>query len=172
MATITTRPLCRYMDKLSFVETAQSRLKLRRQGLSLPNSACTANAAEVIAGNLDILTGKAGVQTVGEYYALLLTPAGDEVWHQGLGVRKEHCLPLILLAVCDTFRRLILPFETLPYQLFGLADMTPREALERAGSLKRQHGGCEFCRDQLFGEAQCVNNTLCLLRLVGICICV
>ena len=151
-AVITTRPLCNFMDRASFLEAAQTRLKLRRRGLQLPESKCSQSAEDVVLGNMEMLTGRAGWQALREYHELLLMPDGDEVWQQDLGVRKSACIALILIGVGDTFRRLILPFEGLPYKALTLVEGDPRDALRSAEALRNQHTRCPACSDPLFSE--------------------
>ena len=152
---VTTKPLVVFMDRVSLVETLQSRLRLRRQGLKLPDSQSESSCVpeEVVRLNAEILTGEAGWDCIGAYQELLLTPADVAVWRHDLGVRKEQCLALILLAVCDTFRRLVLPFEAMPYQMFRLLDGNLLEALQLARSMRQQHASCDRCCDPLFAEA-------------------
>ena len=152
---ITTKPLVVFMHRVSLVEALQARLRLRRQGLRLPGSQRKGSCVpeEVVRLNAEILTGEAGWDCIGAYSELLDTPADAALWRHDLGVQKEQCLALILLGVCDCFRRLVLPFEAMPYQMFRLLDGTLNDALQLAKSMKRQHGSCDHCRDPLFAEA-------------------
>ena len=108
--------------------------------------------------NAEVLTGSAGWDAIGAYHEMLVTPVEAALWHQELGVQKEQCLSLMLLAVCDTFRRLVLPFEALPYQTFRLLHGSEQEALQLAKSLKQKHCRCSRCRDPLFSEVREVAN--------------
>ena len=142
------------MDRLSLAETMQNRLKMRRQGLLLPGhaSACEDLPYKVAQENLAILTGRAGWETLAEYQSMLLTPAGAQLWNTDLGVYKEQCLSLMLLAIGDGFRRLILPFESMPYQLFRLVHGNLDEAKALAVSLQQQNADCLCCSDPLFAK--------------------
>ena len=141
------------MDRLSLVMVAQRRLQLRRQGLDLPDSQCTMGSAEIIQENKRTMTGAAGWRVVDEYYQLLQAPPEATVWRQELGIRKTDCVALLLLGIADSWRRLVLVFEALPFQMFKLLDAADdASALDMAASLQRKHASCENCCDPLFGQ--------------------
>ena len=152
-AAVITAPLSSYMDRLSLVMVAQSRLRLKRQGLMLPDSRCDMTRAEVIMENKRTLTGDAGWDVIVAYQDLLQASPRDTVWRAELGIRKNDCVAHLLLGIGDAFRRLILAFDCLPYQLFSVIDAEDdEEALQKAEILQQQHCHCKHCKDPLFGE--------------------
>ena len=156
-ALVVTRPLTQYMHDVSFVEVAQNRLRLRSSGLDLPDSRCHHTREEVALLNLRIVSGDAGRHAIDEYFRMLQRPQTDDEWFSDLGVSKQQSLHLMLLALCDAWRRLVLPFEAMPWQLFKVIAMEPAHALDYVCVLRREHYStdCHRCSDELFSEAGC-----------------
>ena len=148
-AMLVTRPLSQFMNRVSLLEVAQNRIKLRRMGLSLPDSRCSSDRADVIQMNKDLLTGATGWQVVAGYQALLEAPSHDQVWDAGAGLNKSECINLLLLGICDAWRRLVLTLDALPFQLFQLIEGSESDALRAAETLIRRHGPCDQCCDPL-----------------------
>ncbi|CAE7227113.1 unnamed protein product [Symbiodinium sp. CCMP2592] len=107
---------------------------------------------QVVEMNLNILTGGAGKTAIAEYWQLLRSPATANNWFADLGVSKNDSLPLLLIGVCEAWRRLVLPYTCLPWQLLLVTRMDVDGALDFAVSLQRQHCGCPRCSDPMFAE--------------------
>eukprot|EP00439_Symbiodinium_sp_Y106_P065793 s1996_g10.t1 len=133
------RPLTNFMDQVSYAETAQTRLRLKSIGLELPGSKCPSSRDEVIEVNLNILIGGAGQGAIAEYRKLLESPATADNWFADLGVSKDDSLPLLLIGICEAWRRLVLPYSSLPWQLLRVARMDVDDALDLVAALQKQH---------------------------------
>ena len=151
-AMLVTRPLSAYMNRVSLLEVAQNRMKLRRLGLALPDSRCASDRSDVIQMNKELLTGATGWQVVAGYQALLEAPSNGQAWDAAAGLNKSECINLLLMGVCDSWRRLVLTLDALPFQLFQLIQGSESDALCRAESLLRTHGPCDQCCDPLFSK--------------------
>ncbi|CAE7247860.1 unnamed protein product [Symbiodinium sp. CCMP2592] len=150
-ALLVTRPLTGYMNTVSFVETVRCRLRMKGRGILKESSKCQDVApSELMSMSLRILSGAAGWTVVSEYTTLLEAPASDDMWLSDMGLEKQSCVHLLLIGAADAFRRLILPFESLPWSLFKVYNMDDDAAMTSLQSLRLQHRHCELCYDQLF----------------------
>ena len=152
-ALVISRPLTNFMDQVSYAETAQTRLRLKSIGLELPGSKCPSSRDEVIEVNLNILIGGAGQGAIAEYRKLLESPATADNWFADLGVSKDDSLPLLLIGICEAWRRLVLPYSSLPWQLLRVARMDVDDALDLVAALQKQHCSCPRCSDPMCAEA-------------------
>ena len=103
--------------------------------------------------NLAVLSGNRGRDVLREYLTLLQAPADHELWYPDLGVSKQESLQVVFFAITDSWRRLILPFKALQYQLLRLVVMEVEEALDYASVLRAQTRGCDNCKDVMFSQA-------------------
>ena len=169
-----TQPLSQFMDQVSYVEVAQTRLRLRSSGLELRESRCQQNRAEVALMNLQLVTGGTGNNVADGYCNLLQLPQSHPVWCSDLGVSKQDCLPLLFVGACDGWRRLVLPYDCMPWQLLKVLSMEPAAALDFAADLQKQHCRCSRCRDSGFSQvgdfSSCLSlfASLCPLSLPGV----
>ena len=139
------------MDKMSFLETVRSRYRMRLSGLALPESKCTRSTQDdMVDLGLEVFLGRAGRAVVAEFGEMLLTAPDDIIWH---GLDKRDCVELLLISGADSFRRLVLPFACLPWQLFGAVKQAPEAAFATLQALTRQHGQCPKCADPMFSKA-------------------
>ena len=168
-ALLVTQPLSAYMDRVSWVETAQARARLKAQGLRLEQSRCAAGSRDVALMNLQLLSGEAGLEVVAAYDELFRAHQDHDCWYRTLGVRKEDALNLLFLAVGDSWRRLVLPFQCLPWQFLRLVTFDGKEALDFAYACTHQHGTCDRCRDDLFTQAGSSGVCACVCLSVRAC---
>ena len=152
-ALVISRPLTKFMDEVSYTETAQNRFRLKSIGLELPESKCPSTRGQVAELSLNILTGGAGKTAIAEYLQLLESPATADNWFADLGVSKHDSLPLLLIGICEAWRRLVLPYTCCPWQLLQVVRMDVDNALDFLVSLNKQHCRCPRCRDPMFAEA-------------------
>ena len=120
------------MDLLSFADTVRSRIKLKSKGLRLSDTECTMTPQDLIRLNRKLLTGEAAREIICDFQCMLDAAESDDVWYASLGVRKPECITMLLIGIADTWRRLVLPSQCLPWQVFTLLD----EALSLFGPLE------------------------------------
>ena len=150
-ALLVTRPLTGYMNTVSLVETVRCRLRMKARGILKASSTCQDVApSELMSMSLRILSGAAGWTVVSEYTTLLQAPASDDMWLSDMGLEKQSCVHLLLIGAADAFRRLILPFESLPWSLFKVINEDDDAAMTSLHTLRMQHRPCDLCWDQLF----------------------
>ena len=72
---------------------------------------------------LAFLTGEQGYKTVRDYAAMLLAPPEDPMWLPWLPgqLSFEGCYLSLLGCMCDGWRRLVFPFDCLPWSLPPIA---------------------------------------------------
>ena len=142
------------MDQASLVETVRRRLRLRLQGLQLADSKCTSSEEDLVEMNLHILGGEAGWEVVLENYDLLLSdPATDANWCPHFGLPFATCAPLLVASMCDSWRRLVLPYQNITCCLLQLAVMDVQDGLELLWREQRKVAACSLCRDRFFAMA-------------------
>ena len=98
---VTTQPLSEYVNRVSLVESAQTRVRLRANGLELPRSRCRADRKSVALMNLALVSGEAGRAVIQDYQHMLQEPEDHPCWHADLGVSKERSISVVFLGVCD-----------------------------------------------------------------------
>ena len=145
---VLTRPISNYMDHLSFLETVRIRTRLRLQGI-LSNSQCKMLPDEFILANMRMITGDCGLETIHDYFNILQSPE-DLQWSTDFALNPNECLPIVLTAMCDAWRRLVLPFSGMPWKLFRLADMSDEDGLRFLHSSGLEAGSCQKCQDPFF----------------------
>ena len=150
---ILTKPLAAYMDHISLVETVRHRVRLRLQGLSFSDSKCQHSADELASMNLLVFTGQTGWDAVHQSYRLLLQDPSSDEWHPHYRLNYQSCVQLMLTTVCDTWRRLILPYQCLTYNILRAVQMEDESGLEFIWREHRRAGECPCCQDQFFAKA-------------------
>eukprot|EP00439_Symbiodinium_sp_Y106_P040833 s1043_g5.t1 len=124
---------------------------MKARGILKASSTCQDVApSELMSMSLRILSGAAGWTVVSEYTTLLQAPASDDMWLSDMGLEKQSCVHLLLIGAADAFRRLILPFESLPWSLFKVINEDDDAAMTSLHTLRMQHRPCDLCWDQLF----------------------
>ena len=93
---------------------------LKRKGLTMTDSECTVDHAGLVNLNLRLLSGAAAKEAIADFQCMLDAPETDDVWYSALGVQKGPSVIMILMGIADTYRRLVLPSECLPWQMFSL----------------------------------------------------
>lgn len=106
--------------------------------------------------NAKVLSGDAGMQVMYEYYNMLQQPE-DLVWSSEFGVRQCDCFPLVMIALADSWRRLVLPFWGLPWKLFGLVSMSSEQGLDFLRCAGMEAGECCKCQDRFFATVSHIN---------------
>ena len=147
-----TRPLTRFMDRVSYVETVRQRLLLRRSGLTLRDSNIQETEPDLAELNLQLICGEAGIDVIKEFYNMLAeSQLSDDMalW----GVSLEECLNAIITGMSDSWRRLVLPFESLPWKSFRILRMPPNTGLEFLRREHQQTSTCAACGDAFFFQA-------------------
>lgn len=168
-AIVLTRPISNYIDHLSFVETVRGRLRLRLQGVLPPTSSCTVTEEEFLMANMNILTGDAGLDCLHEYFNVLQTRS-DFIWSEDFGITEAECMPLVITAISDCWRRLVLPFWGMPWKLFKIISMDTNDGLKFLQSVGVEAGDCCKCQDRFFGLVSLVHtsmNNLCSDEKIG-----
>ena len=136
---VVSKPLRTFADRVSLTEARQLQQEYLAAGL--PRSA-TIDAAEahasgnnpervsreaVIQQNLEILTGQAGRDVVSDYTAIFLAPVQDPVWLPNIAgqpaVSFPETAPMLLLAMTESWRRLVLPMSAHPWTMFSFASL-------------------------------------------------
>lgn len=150
-----THPLTRYMDEISLVETVRHRFHLKSKGLSLSRSECSCEPADLQYLNGQFVLGHRAQDVVLAYGELLQAPPNDPRWMPFLSFGSLSfcaCLSSIVKSMCDAWRRLLLPTQFMPWQLFKIAcpDWTPTKAADFLETLKQKHCHCEYCSDCMF----------------------
>ena len=149
---VVTRPLSVFMDDVSLVEVAQNRAQLRGLGFKLESSGCQYDRREVARMNLQLLTGETGRKAVDAYTDMLQSPHTSDAWFSQLGVSKQDSLASVFLGLCDAWRRLVLPFQCLPFQFLRIIVYDGSQGLDYAETLAKQTAGCSGCSDRMFSE--------------------
>ena len=146
-------PLTRFMNHLSLVESIRVRVRQDLLGLErLAGSKCPFHVEELIEMNYKVLTGVEGRRAVQDFCDLLLQPPNSSKWCPFFGVSYVECAPLILQSMVDTLRRVVMPQQSWPWQMFRVVFMEAEEGLE---FLRRQHRhwrGCSLCKDRCFAN--------------------
>ena len=138
------------MDRVSLVETARHRLRLSLQDLKLENSKCKHSEADVVNMNLEILSGEAGWDVVMASYQLLLEEPDSPAWHPHYNLPHHACVGMIFTTLCDSWRRLVLPYQNITYKTLRLATMDAETGLEFLWREKQKVGECSCCQDRYF----------------------
>ena len=138
------------MDQVSFVETARHRLRLSLQNLKLENSKCKHSEADVVKMNLEILSGEAGWDVVMSSYQLLLQEPDSLSWHPYYKLPYHDCVGMIFTTLCDSWRRLVLPYQNITYKTLCLATMDAQAGLEFLWREMQTTGQCSCCQDRYF----------------------
>ena len=158
-AVVLTRPISNYMDQLSFLETIRDRVRIQMQGISPDTRSCQPTPDELIEKNARLFTGRAGLDVLHEYFNLLQLP-GDMLWSPELGLDQDECLPIVIMAMSDCWRRLVSPFCGMPWSIFGLVGIDDNDAEHGMSFLRRiglEAGPCEQCQDKFFGRVSQLN---------------
>ena len=141
------------MDRVSLVETIRQRVRLRLEGLKLPQSTCPYSAGDLIRMNLEILQGAAGWDTIDQCYQLLISdPTSSPNWHPEYAVPFAPSVPLLIASMCDTWRRLVLPYQNITFGILRLANMDVQEGLEFLWREFSRVQHCPQCCDPFFAE--------------------
>ena len=154
-ALLVTQPLTRYMDEISLVETVRHRFHLKSKGLSLSHSQCSCEPEDLQYLNSQFVLGNRARDVIFAYGELLQAPPNDPRWMPFLsvdGLGFCTCLSSIVKSMCDAWRRLLLPTQFMPWQIFKIAcpEWTPTKAADFLDTLKQKHCACEFCSDCMF----------------------
>ena len=149
-----TRPITNYMDHLSLLETVRIRTRLRIQNILPQTSKCTMSLEEFGQNATRVLTGEAGMDVLHEYFNILQLP-GDLAWSSFFGLNQDECLPITVMGMADSWRRLVLPFQGMPWALFRLIHMDFDQGVEFLRDTGLRTGGCAKCQDPFFGQVSC-----------------
>ena len=151
LALVTTRPLSNFMDHVSYVETVRCRLRLRARGLELAGSKCQLTSDDLVGLNLKLMTGAAGRQVLAEYLEMLQCPPDSAYWPACVSL--QDMAPLLVIGLCDSFRRLVLPYQCLQYQVLQVVDFDDdRAAFKHMIQLAKTHNTCPACQDPYFSK--------------------
>lgn len=134
-------PLASFMDEVSLCDTARSRVLMKSQNLSLPNSKCTFDMAGVQELNWRLITGARALQTVKEYCTILQTPPKSEII-RAFGIGYKEFFPHCFLTMCDTYFRLISPAKRIQIQVLGIFYVTDEEASQYLDHIGRNFKKC------------------------------
>ena len=128
---------------------------MKQQGLCLPNSKCQhSNTEAIVKLNLEVLSGEAGRTAVAGFCDMLLAPPNDEAWFPQLGIlTKASCLDLLFLGAADAYRRLVMPYGCLPWNMLRIVRQSPHAALATLKALQQQYRSCGHCIDPVFSQA-------------------
>jgi hypothetical protein len=121
---------------------------MKSKGLSLPKSTCTVTEVELPALNYSLLSGERAMQAVKEFLEVLEAPPSADVWMPWLGKAElsfSGCFDLLVTTMADTWRRLYLPFQSLPWIFFKIAFLEYEEAAQYMEELRTEVEDC--CRD-------------------------
>ena len=121
---IITKPLSDYMDQASLLETIRIRLRMRRHGLRLEASKCQHSALEFAKMNVKMLMGGDAWDVISKALNLLTTRQSEEL-HSAFGINVQDSMTPLIVSICDCWRRLVLPFQRMPWQLLRIVDMEP-----------------------------------------------
>ncbi|CAE7719587.1 unnamed protein product, partial [Symbiodinium sp. CCMP2456] len=122
-------PLATLMDFISLVETARSRAQLRIRSLALPGSQCNYSEEELRDMNWSVLGGAKGEEAVKDFSTLLLASPDEDIL-QACRVSFPDVLPHVFPAMCDAWRRLVLPAKKQKTRLLGVGRMDTSHAKE------------------------------------------
>lgn len=151
-----TYPLADYMDNVSFVETIRHRTYLRNSGLTLPDSKCRATLHDLIDLNRNIISGATGLKAVRAFLTTLQMSDDADVWMPWMTPKLQYrsCFDMMVEAMANAFRRLVFPFQCLPWSLFKIVGMDCPGALNilRSLDVESRSLGCHCCRDPSFAE--------------------
>ena len=151
---IITAPLAGYMHYASLVETVRHRVYLRARGLN-PPSTCPYGEDELRAMNFNLLTGQRGWEVVHDYYSLLMSPPGSPAWFPEFELPHTECVLLIFATMCDSWRRLVMPYQSLTSTCLQVASLSAQEGLEFLFRENRKMQACNLCQDQHFVRVPC-----------------
>ena len=149
---VLTRPLAAFMDRASLVDTVRHRFYLRVRGLNPPSN-CPYGEEELRSMNLDLLTGERGLEVVQQYYHLLLSEPESADWFPEFDLPYTKCILLIFTTMCDSWRRLVLPYQSITSSCLRIASMSSQEGLEFLWREQQKVGACILCKDQHFAQA-------------------
>ncbi|CAE7291626.1 unnamed protein product, partial [Symbiodinium sp. KB8] len=148
---VLTRPLAAFMDRASLVDTVRHRFYLRVRGLNPPSN-CPYGEEELRSMNLDLLTGERGLEVVQQYYHLLLSEPESADWFPEFDLPYTKCILLIFTTMCDSWRRLVLPYQSITSSCLRIASMSSQEGLEFLWREQQKVGACILCKDQHFAQ--------------------
>lgn len=140
------------MDQVSLVETVRHKVYLRSCGLELPQSSCAASEQDLVELNLQVVSGETGWNALCAFHALLEAPEDAECWNPGVHLNFGECFDLVLPAMSNTWRRLVMPYESLPWALFRLVKLDADAALVSLEGLLMQTSQCSKCQDISFSK--------------------
>eukprot|EP00439_Symbiodinium_sp_Y106_P067384 s684_g11.t1 len=149
-AVLLVKPLRTYMDEVSLAETLRLRMRLLRMGILPDTSTCDRNPERLVRLNLAILTGDRGLQVCADFMHFLRADPDGEVWHGELQLCYRECAPLLLMGMCDSWRRLHLAYAGLPWQCLRVAIMGTDDGIDCLKRLHTAAGDCSACQDRLF----------------------
>ena len=150
---VLTQPLAHFMDRISLVETIRQRVRLKTQGVQLGDSRCKYTESDLVQMNLQILSGEAGSDVIAAGYSLLLQPPEAAVWYPEFNMPYHESVLALLASMCDSWRRLVLPYQTFTYRILRIASMDADEGLEYIWREHNKVKHCCLCRDQYFAKA-------------------
>ncbi len=144
-----TKPLADHMDHLSLLETAQKRERLQTQGILSEDSKCIQTVEHLVDYNLAVVTGSARKDVISNFFQLLHSPP-DDFWVTEFDLKREDSFSFIVSAMCDTWRRMVLPFEGSPWQVFKAVHMDEHEGISFLQKIGLDCCSCERCEDKFF----------------------
>ena len=128
------------MDFISLVETTRIRIQMRCRSLALADSKCQCTEDELRTMNWSLFSGEKGRQAVADFTTLLLAPPSDDMY-QACQVSFGDVLPHAFPAMCDTWRRMVLPSLKQKTRLLGIGRMN----LEDAAQFLRELSQLSMC---------------------------
>ena len=129
------------MDFISLVETCRIRAQMRCRSLALAESNCQVTQDELRTMNWSLFSGERGSQAVSDFTTLLLAAPDDDVY-MACRISFADVLPHAFPAMCDTWRRLVLPARKKKACLLGLGKMALDEAAEWLRELSKMPMCC------------------------------
>ena len=148
-AAVLTKPLSDHMDHLSLLETVQNRERLQNRGILSENSKAIPTIDDLCEHNLEIITGNAGNHVICQFFDLLENQPA-ELFLPEFGIERQDCFCMIMSAICDTWRRMVLPFTGNPWQIFKIVGMNEQEGLAFTQQLALSCCSCHSCEDEFF----------------------
>jgi hypothetical protein len=150
------KPFSAFIDHVALVETARQRLLLRAKGVRLPLSKCPATEEHIRSMNLALFSGKRALEITRDYTDILESPPSADHWLPWLGEEGKlsigGCFLQILSAMCESYRRLYLPYQAFPWKLFQIVEQSVEQTVVTLAEAKHCPG---CCSDAPFTQVLC-----------------
>ena len=102
------------------------------------------------------LRGESGWQAIQKFFCVI-QGSDDSMDHlRAVKVFKlelADCFDRLIIGMCDTYRRLVLLFQTFPYKAFPIVSLSVPDALEKCKAFSAEGQMCKLCADEPFTKA-------------------